>query len=88
EALRAKRLDLAFVRSPVGDSGGLTIETMLVEDMVAALPIDHPLAEQGKRKSIALHALAEESFIMTRRPNGPGLYDTIIAACHAAGFSP
>ena len=49
EALRAKRLDLAFVRSPVGDSGGLTIETMLVEDMVAALPIDHPLAEQGKR---------------------------------------
>jgi hypothetical protein len=25
---------------------------------------------------------------MTRRPNGPGLYDTIIAACHAAGFSP
>ncbi|AYR25657.1 LysR family transcriptional regulator [Herbaspirillum rubrisubalbicans] len=88
EALRAKRLDLAFVRSPVGDASGLTIETMLVEEMVAALPIDHPLAEHGKRKSIALHALAEQAFIMTRRPNGPGLYDTIIAACHAAGFSP
>lgn len=88
EALRQKRLDLAFVRSPVGDASGLTMETMLVEEMVAALPVDHPLAAGGRKKSIALAALAEESFIMTRRPSGPGLYDTIIAACHAAGFSP
>ncbi|NUU01998.1 LysR family transcriptional regulator [Herbaspirillum robiniae] len=96
EALRQKRLDLAFVRSPVGDATGLTMETMLVEEMVAALPVDHPLAA-GVRKnggkvrrndSITLASLAEESFIMTRRPSGPGLYDTIIAACHAAGFSP
>ncbi|WP_432239505.1 LysR family transcriptional regulator [Herbaspirillum robiniae] len=100
EALRQKRLDLAFVRSPVGDATGLTMETMLVEEMVAALPVDHPLAAgvrknggKGARKGggnngIALASLAEESFIMTRRPSGPGLYDTIIAACHAAGFSP
>lgn len=87
-ALRQKQLDLAFVRSPVGDASGLTMEPMLVEDMMAALPIDHPLAGNGRRKSIALAALADESFIMTRRPSGPGLYDTIIAACHAAGFSP
>jgi DNA-binding transcriptional LysR family regulator len=38
ESLRGKRLDLAFVRSPVGDASGLTIEAMLVEDMVAACP--------------------------------------------------
>jgi DNA-binding transcriptional LysR family regulator len=88
EALRQKRLDLAFVRSPVGDATGLTMETMLVEDMVAALPADHPLAADGRRKSISLAALADQAFIMTRRPNGPGLYDTIIAACRAAGFSP
>ncbi|WDZ95015.1 LysR family transcriptional regulator [Herbaspirillum sp. WKF16] len=88
EALRQKQLDLAFVRSPVGDASGLTMEPMLVEEMLAALPADHPLAGNGRRKSIALAALADESFIMTRRPSGPGLYDTIIAACHAAGFSP
>lgn len=88
EALRQKRLDLAFVRSPVGDASGLTLEPMLVEEMMAALPVDHPLAGNGRRKSIALASLAGESFIMTRRPSGPGLYDTIIAACHAAGFSP
>lgn len=96
EALRQKRLDLAFVRSPVGDATGLTMETMLVEEMVAALPVDHPLAagarknggKGGGNNGITLASLAEESFIMTRRPSGPGLYDTIIAACHAAGFSP
>ncbi|MFL9922858.1 LysR family transcriptional regulator [Herbaspirillum lusitanum] len=88
EALRKKQLDLAFVRSPVGDAGGVTIETVLVEEMVLALPASHPLAGNGRRKSVALAALAEEAFIMTRRPSGPGLYDTIIAACRAAGFSP
>lgn len=88
EALRHKQLDLAFVRSPVGDASGLVMESMLVEDMVVALPAGHPLATDGRKQQIALAALAEESFIMTRRPSGPGLYDTIIAACHAAGFSP
>jgi DNA-binding transcriptional LysR family regulator len=28
------------------------------------------------------------SFILYRRPDGRGLYDVIIAACSAAGFSP
>ncbi|TWC71098.1 LysR family transcriptional regulator [Herbaspirillum sp. SJZ099] len=88
EAIRKKQLDLAFVRSPVGDATGIVMETVLVEEMVAALPADHRLAGKGHKKSIALSALADESFIMTRRPSGPGLYDTIIAACRSAGFSP
>jgi DNA-binding transcriptional LysR family regulator len=94
EALRQKRLDVAFIRSPVGNSEGLTTETMLVEKMILALPATHPLAMRqsarpGKaRRSIALAALAEEKFILNRRPSGPGLYDAVIAACHLAGFSP
>ena len=40
------------------------------------------------RKRIALSELAEESFILYRRHNGPGLYDAVISACAAAGFSP
>ena len=88
EAIRQKQLDLAFVRSPVGDASGIVMETVLVEEMVAALPADHPLAGNSRKKSISLAALADESFIMTRRPSGPGLYDTIIAACLSAGFSP
>ncbi|MFX7776639.1 LysR substrate-binding domain-containing protein, partial [Acinetobacter baumannii] len=51
------------------------------------------LAGPGPRGSrtagrIALADLAGETFILYRRPTGPGLYDAIIAACRAAGFSP
>ena len=91
EALRQKKLDVAFIRSPIGNAEGLVIETMLVEKMILALPAGHPLATTrgGKlRRRVPLAALAQERFILTRRPSGPGLYDTIIAACHLAGFSP
>ncbi|GGI53296.1 LysR family transcriptional regulator [Oxalicibacterium solurbis] len=90
EALLRNRLDVAFIRSPVGNAAGLKMETMLVEEMIAALPATHPLLRgQGRRrKSLPLTALAKEDFILNRRPSGPGLYDTVIAACRAAGFSP
>jgi DNA-binding transcriptional LysR family regulator len=35
-----------------------------------------------------LAELAAETFILYRRPLGPGLYDAIIAACQRAGYSP
>lgn len=89
DALRHNRVDLAFIRSPVGNEDDLKIETVLQEKMVVALPSAHPLAQtRSRRKGIALAALAQESFILTRRPSGPGLYDAIIAACAVAGFSP
>ena len=89
DALRHNRVDIAFIRSPVGNEHDLKIETVLQEKMVVALPSAHPLAlARGRRKGIALAALAHEHFILTRRPSGPGLYDAIIAACAVAGFSP
>jgi DNA-binding transcriptional LysR family regulator len=75
-------------RVPVGDTTGLVIEPLLDEPMLLALPAHHPLLRGGKRKRIALAELAEETFILYRRPTGPGLYDAIIAACRTAGFSP
>ncbi|HEY0122534.1 MAG TPA: hypothetical protein VGC14_12380 [Rhizobium sp.] len=61
-----------------------------------ALPDQHPLmrgAVSRRRHGISsrripLLDLANETFILYRRPSGPGLYDSIIAACRAAGFSP
>ncbi|MBB3610714.1 LysR family transcriptional regulator [Rhizobium sp. BK602] len=96
EALRAGRLDVAFVRSPVDASAGLIIEPILVEEMLVALPDQHPLVTgaPSRRKHgisprrLPLLGLANETFILYRRPSGPGLYDSIIAACRAAGFSP
>lgn len=88
EALQRDHLDLAFIRVPVGDTTGLVIEPLLDEPMLLALPMRHPLLRGGKRRRIALAELAEETFILYRRPTGPGLYDAIIAACRTAGFSP
>lgn len=86
EDLRHNRLDVAFIRSPIGSAAGLKMETMLVEEMIVALPVTHKLAQ--RRKSLPLTALAQDDFILNRRPSGPGLYDSVIAACRAAGFSP
>lgn len=85
-ALRARSLDVAFVRSPVGESDDLFIRPLLEEVMVAALPSGHPLS--ANRDPLPLAALAGETFILYRRPVGPGLHDAIIAACDRAGFSP
>jgi len=83
--LREERLDIAFIRSGLPDPAGLAVHALLQEDMVAALPARHRLARQPR---LALKDLAAETFILYRRPDGRGLYDVIIAACTAAGFSP
>jgi len=90
EALRAERIDAAFIRSPVVDPGGLVVQAVLDEEMVLALPTGHPLAPKGGKEAapVPLDAFAAETFILYRRPVGPGLHDAIIAACHGAGFSP
>jgi len=84
--LRAERIDAAFVRSPIGAVAELDVHSVLEEQMVAALPAGHRLA--GRTTRLPLAALEEETFILYRRPLGPGLYDAIIAACQRAGYSP
>jgi DNA-binding transcriptional LysR family regulator len=86
DGLRAERIDAAFVRSPIGAVAELAIHSVLEEEMVAALPAGHRLA--GRTTRLPLAALGQETFILYRRPLGPGLYDAIIAACQRAGYSP
>ena len=83
--LREERLDIAFIRSGLADPQGLAVHALLQEDMVAALPSRHRLV---RRPRLTLKDLAEETFILYRRPDGRGLYDVIISACTEAGFSP
>jgi len=87
-ALRRERLDVAFIRSPVPDGEGVRVHALLEEAMFAALPGGHPLAAPGDEAPLALEALAAEPFVLYRRASGPGLYDSITGACHAAGFLP
>lgn len=85
EHLREGRLDFAFLRPASGEAGSMRTKLLFKEDMCVALPSAHPLTAKAK---LPLIALANESFILFPRANGRALYDTIIAACQNAGFSP
>jgi DNA-binding transcriptional LysR family regulator len=86
EALREGRIELGILHSPPHDAAQwLGIERVLKDPMVAALPAGHRLAGRAR---VALRSLAPEPFLMFHRPDGPGLYDRVIAACQTAGFSP
>jgi DNA-binding transcriptional LysR family regulator len=88
EGLSAERIDAAFVRSPIGPAAELIVHSVLEEEMVAALPAGHRLAVKATASRLPLAELAADTFILYRRPLGPGLYDAIIAACQHAGYSP
>lgn len=87
ERLRNERTDVAFIRTAPANPEGLIIEPLVDEPMVAALPRGHALTKTGRDTAIPLDRLAAETFILYGPP-GTGMYDTIIAACHAAGFNP
>jgi DNA-binding transcriptional LysR family regulator len=91
QRLRREEIDVAIIRSRVADANGLEIKTILNEEMLVALPTGHEFAKGSPKKRkppLSLASLAKETFILYKRPGGPGLYDTIIAACRDAGFSP
>lgn len=80
------KIDIGFARpGPGAVPDGVTVLTVSRESLVAVLPADHPLAD---RSSLSVAELAGQSFIMHPRERGPGLHDTIMALCAAAGFQP
>ena len=71
--LRNERIDAAFIRTAIPDQEGLVVNLLLQEAMVLALPRAHVLARRaGPSKALPLKALADETFIVYRRHNGPG----------------
>jgi DNA-binding transcriptional LysR family regulator len=89
QALHSEAIDAAFIRSPIADVVGLEVTPLLAEEMVAALPTGHQYATSNQdNKRLPITSLAKETFVLYKRPGGPGLYDTIITACKSAGFSP
>ncbi len=92
QSLRINRIDAGFIRWPIETAEDLRFEHLLDEELIVALPERHPLSAPRANASDApplpLADLAGETFILYRRPSGAGLYDLIIAACRASGFSP
>lgn len=84
QSLAQERLQAAFVRAPAVHVSHLQARTLLQEPMLLALPAGDP----APRGSLPLARLAGVPLVLYRRPAGPGLYDTILTACHAAGFIP
>jgi molybdate transport repressor ModE-like protein len=86
DGVRAGRADLALLAQPVDRPPSDLVEThrLLEDPMLVVLPGGHPLA---RRRSLALADLAREPWVLG---GGPGCSDrdTILRACHAAGFEP
>src|ERR1700730_10754990 len=77
--------DVGFVIPPLRDADGLSVEVLAKNQMVAALPENHPLAQ---RQSISLSDLASEDWIIFPERQGPGLHERVLTACAQAGFVP
>jgi DNA-binding transcriptional LysR family regulator len=89
EAIAAGRMHCGLLRVPVDRPTGLHFETLLREPVMAALPVDHPLATpSGRARRLTLAQLCSEGLILVRRPGAPGLYAELLALCHARGLTP
>lgn len=84
DALKAGSLDVGFVRGPVAEPA-LVAESLRRERLLVALASDHPLAV---RKRIPLSALADQPFVMIPRARAAAFFDSLMAICRDAGFSP
>ncbi|PKW17394.1 LysR substrate-binding domain-containing protein [Saccharopolyspora spinosa] len=82
-------LDLGFVRLPVNQVGsptpGVQTRVIEVEELICALPTDHPLAV---RESISIEDLADEPFVSFPSNAGSTVRDALVKACVSAGFNP
>lgn len=76
-------LDLGFLRGPIS-LPGVTVEPLLEEKLVIALPAKHPLA----RKKLHVAELNEYPFIMVSRRSSPELHDAVLSFCERAGLRP
>ena len=78
-------LSIGFMRD--GEArDGLSIESILHEQFVAALPSSHHLA--GKKTPLSPAALKDEPFVLFARRMGNLAFDRTVACCEAAGFRP
>ncbi|HEY0778638.1 MAG TPA: LysR substrate-binding domain-containing protein [Gemmatirosa sp.] len=82
-ALLAGEIDVGLLRPPVDER--LAVQVIREDPYVAAVPSTHLLAEAGE---LDLADLAGEDFVYFPREMAPGVFDRMIAACAAAGFSP
>ena len=91
DSVASSRIDCGLLRVPTSSPEGIAFETLLREPVVIALPVGHRLLphKAGARPPVlALRDLAEDGFILVRRPGEPGLYANLLQLCRKQGFEP
>lgn len=91
EALIDGKIDCGFVDLGVHSmldqvqADKINFDLILRENLYAAIPIDHPLAN---RKLLSVADLEGENFVSLQRYIYPSHYDKLVSQCEQAGFSP
>lgn len=90
EALRTGAIDIGVCRMTRAEEGsGLTVTRLTDEPLYCAVPASHPLAAPGAGgRPVPLARLADEDLICFPRSLAPVAFDTLVAVCMRAGFSP
>lgn len=82
--LLERRVDVAVLRDPSRDPA-LRIVPLRSERLVAALPVDHALAD---REQVTVRDLAAEVFVTHPSGHRSVMYDAVIQVCRSVGFQP
>ena len=86
DALLDGRIDMGFSRGVAAKVKHLlTHELLFREPVIVALPKGHPLTEYD---AISVRQLTSESLILFCREGAPEIFDSILAMCKKARFSP
>jgi DNA-binding transcriptional LysR family regulator len=84
EALKERRIDIGLLRGPIDDPS-IVSERVRRERLFLAMPLGHPLA---RRQRVLLSLAANEPFVSFPRARAAAFFDSLIALCARAGFSP
>ena len=82
--LRAAQLDIGLMLLPVRDPA-FAFEALWRQELVAALPSDHPLT---RKASLVIADFADEPFVFFPRQIRATYFDQVMRWCAAAGFAP
>jgi DNA-binding transcriptional LysR family regulator len=85
--LEQENIDIAFSRSSLRPYPGIASVELLKEDMVIAIPMNHPLS-QVPNDTLRLTDLKNENFIFYQQVNGSGIKEILIEECAKVGFEP
>lgn len=85
DALAAGQLDIAVTRNPMADVAGITFNPLRREELIAAVPSGHRVAQTS---TLALAELHRETFITHPSGHRSVMYDAVIDACREVGFTP